>query len=226
MCASLRVSLPRCDYTPTDLPAPSQQQQKINKPHNFLSHFNHITLPNRMLAINRWCLLLFIWLFVFSKWWMKRLAATIARQRNKNSFCACVYINTYIYTYISICTAQDLFYNLSSAMYKIIVCSVSYSGSRSKFPRRPSAVQHVALLQRGWLPSRLDKIFTGVKRCIFLIQCEILLLSALFPISLFTMGWERVGERERQRVRERQRERIQEASCLVFWLCILKGAEA
>lgn len=124
MCASLRVSLPRCDYTPTDLPAPSQQQQKINKPHNFLSHFNHITLPNRMLAINRWCLLLFIWLFVFSKWWMKRLAATIARQRNKNSFCACVYINTY--TYIYICTAQDLFYNLSSAMYKIIVCSLLF----------------------------------------------------------------------------------------------------
>lgn len=92
---------------------------------------------------------------------------------------------------------------------------------RRRPPSSPSAVQHVALPHRVWLPSRIDEIFTGVKRCILLIQCEILLLSALFPIRLFTIGRERQTDRERASERE-SKERV----VLFFWLCILRGAEA
>lgn len=42
----------------------SSSNKIINKPHNFLSHFNHIILPCRMLGINR-CGLLFSSLLLF-----------------------------------------------------------------------------------------------------------------------------------------------------------------
>jgi len=112
------------------------------------------------------------------------------------------------------------FFWFTGLPWNVIVSSLRHPGCGSEFHHRTSAVQHVALPQRGWLPSRLDKIFTGVKRCILLIQCEILLLSALFPISLFTMGWERGRAREKERKREREGGRENPRSDLSCFLAL------
>lgn len=131
---------------------------QINKPRNFPSHINHVRHESTF--VNGTC----HYLFTTGN---ERLHKWNARM---------------------ICGLYILLHLTVLIMCNIIVYSVSLSGSRWKFHHRPSAVQHVALPQRVWLPSRLDKIFTGVKRCILLIQCEILLLSLFFPITLLTMG--------------------------------------
>ena len=83
--------------------------KKINKPHNFLSHFNHITLSDRMLGINLRCSLLFVWLDFFRKWWMSILTHTHTHQHIHTHLVVQLFL--YMFTWILVLYSNH-YYNI------------------------------------------------------------------------------------------------------------------